>query len=59
LCGARLLLHREGPTEKAGKELVDKALECRDEMKKAGKRMSDKFDEAGDKMRGAAPADSR
>jgi hypothetical protein len=46
--------HREGPAEKAGKEL-DKAMDnAGDEMKKAGKSMSDKIDDAGDKMRDAA-----
>jgi MT0933-like antitoxin protein len=46
--------HREGPAEKAGKEL-DKALDnAGDEMKKAGKSVSDKIDDAGDKMRDAA-----
>jgi hypothetical protein len=46
--------HREGPAEKAGKDL-DKAMDdAGDAMKKAGKSMSDKIDEAGDKMRNAA-----
>ena len=46
--------HREGPAEKAGKDL-DKAVDdAGDAMKKAGKSIVEKIDEGGDKMRNAA-----
>jgi hypothetical protein len=46
--------HREGPAEKAGKDLDEAMDDAGDAMKKAGKSMSDKLDEAGDKLRDAA-----
>jgi hypothetical protein len=46
--------HREGPAEKAGKDL-DKAVEYTgDAMKKAGESVSDKIDEAGEEVKDAA-----
>ncbi len=57
VAGSLLVLtacHREGPAEKAGKDL-DKAMEhTGDAMKKAGESVGDKIDEAGEKLKDAA-----
>jgi hypothetical protein len=46
--------HKEGPAEKAGKD-IDKATEnAGDAMKNAGKSMGQKMEDAGDKMKDAA-----
>ena len=51
LCAA---CHREGPAEKAGKDL-DKAMEkTGDTMKRAGESVGEKIDEAGEKLKDAA-----